>query len=327
MAIGKVELHTHLEGTIPPTLVRQLAKKNGLTLKEGFISEDGRHFLWKDFLDFLDVYEQASSVIKTPEDYYTISFDYLKRSALDNVIYVEMMYSPEHAERASGIPSKEHVLALEAAIEDADDQFNITGRIITTGVRHYGIEACERVALEALENPSKFVIGFGLGGDEKGFPPGQFKRAYEIARAAGLGCTVHAGEMDGPKGVLEALDNLPVTRLGHGVRAIESTEVMATIAELGIHLELCPSSNIATGVFNTIECHPLRRLYDYGIQLSLNSDDPPYFNCSVASEYQIAEEVFNFSEKELKKISLMAIDAAFIEKPLKEKLIQQLHQN
>lgn len=322
--VKKVELHNHLEGTAPPELIQKIALRNGFNLKKEIISENNQYFLWDDFLEFLDVYEQASRVIKNPIDYYDLTYDYLKRCALDECIYIEMLYSPEHAERASGIPSKEHLAAICDAIEHAERDHGIIGRIINGAVRHYGVEACENVALLSQREPHDYVVGFGLAGDEVNYPPAQFKKAFEIAKDAGLGCTAHAGEMDQPARIIEALDHLKVSRIGHGVRAIEDPEVLARLKDDNIHLEICPTSNIALSVYPNYQAHPLRKLYDYGLNIGLNSDDPPYFQCSLAGEYDIAKQQFGFNDEELKKISLMAIDAAFVDETTKTKLRQRV---
>ncbi len=327
MTVKRIELHTHLEGTIRPDLTLKLAKKNGLALKENLISDNGEHYHWSDFLSFLNAYEDASKVIKEPCDYYAITFDYLEQCAKDNLIYVEMMYSPEHAERASNIPSKEHVTAIEQAIDDAYDKYEITGRIITTAVRHYGVEACEAVAKRAHTEPSKYTVGFGLGGDELGFPPAQFKKTYEIAKDAGLGLTAHAGEWSGPEGIIEALDNLQITRLGHGVRSIESDDLVKRLLEEKIHLELCPSSNIALGVYPSLSEHPFKRYFDLGVNLSLNSDDPPFFKCTAGGEYVLAKESFGLSDTDLLKVSMMAIESSFADLETKLRLKEQLEQH
>lgn len=324
MSIKKVELHTHLEGTASPSLVQKIAKRNGISLRPGLFSDDNQYFIWKDFLDFLAAYEEASMVIRHPTDYYDITYEYLKQCALEETIYVEMMYSPEHAERASGIPQKEHLAAIQQAIDDAYDKHKIVGRILMTAVRHYGLEATIKVANEAAKRDFPCVVGFGMGGDEGGFPPGQFKRAYQIANEAGLGCTTHAGEMCGPEGIIEALDNLPVTRLGHGVRAIEDKSLLKRIKEDNIHLEICPCSNICLQVFDSLADHPFKQFFDYGISVSLNSDDPPYFQTTVGHEYQIAQTHLGISEPELQLVNKMAIEAAFIDENSKKILKDRL---
>lgn len=325
--VKKIELHNHLEGTAPPELIQKIGERNGLLLPQHIISNCGQYFRWDNFLNFLDAYEQASMVIKNPLDYYDITYDYLKRCALQDGIYVEMMYSPEHAENASGIPSKEHLAAIVDAIDQAKNDFNIIGRIIYVAVRHYGVEACEIVAQRAHTEPHEYVVGYGLAGDEQGFPPAQFKRAFEIANDADIGCTVHAGEMQGPELIKQALDNLTVSRLGHGVRAIEDTELLSRLKADNIHLELCPSSNIALSVYPDFASHPLRKLYEHGLSLSLNSDDPPYFKCTLGGEYELAQSQFGFSNEELKHVSMMAVDASFADTTTKQELKKLIADN
>lgn len=325
--VKKIELHNHLEGTAPPELIKRIGRRNGIELAQNLVSDCGNFFKWQSFLDFLDVYEQASMVIKNPIDYYDITYDYLKRCAAEDAIYVEMMYSPEHAENSSGIPSKEHLVAICEAIDHAKRDFDIVGRIIYVAVRHYGIDACESVAKRGHTEPHEYVVGYGLAGDEAGFPPAQFKRAFDIARDANMSCTVHAGEMQGPELIKEALNNLKVSRLGHGVRAIEDIRLLDRLRDEKIHLEVCPSSNVALEVYPNYASHPLRKLYDHGLSLSLNSDDPPYFECTLGGEYDIAKSHFGFTDDELKHVSMMAVDASFADPATKNMLHKRIEEN
>ena len=164
--VKKAELHVHLEGTIQPELAHKLAQRNKLSIPQGLISSDNTHYLSKDFLDFLKVYDTLAALIKTPQDYYDITFDYLEKTAKGGGIYVEMMYSPDHAEEMSGIPSIEHLIAIQNAVDDAEHKYGIVGRIIITAVRHFGAEKSIRVAREAAKNRVDCAVGFGLGGDE-----------------------------------------------------------------------------------------------------------------------------------------------------------------
>lgn len=325
MTVKKVELHNHLEGTAPPSLIQAIANRNKVTLRPRLFSTDGTQFVWRDFNSFLSVYEEASRVIQYPLDYYDITFQYLKQCANEEVIYVEMMYSPEHAERATKIPSSEHVKAIDQAIDDAYEKFGIIGRIIYTAVRHYGVENCEKVARLAEKNPSPYLVGFGLGGNEIDYPPVLFQKTYDIARASGLGLTAHAGEWTGPEGIVDALNYLKVTRLGHGVRSVENPALLKRLLSDNIHLELCPSSNIALGLHESYDNYPFKSLYDLGLSVSLNSDDPPYFKCTVGGEYHIAQYQFGLTEADLNQVSLMAIDAAFCDKDTKNKLKAKLN--
>lgn len=321
MSIKKAELHVHLEGTISPELAHKLAKRNKLSIPEGLIAADGQSYFSRDFLHFLSVYDTLAALIKTPQDYYDITFDYLRSNALKNTLYVEMMYSPDHAEQVSGVPSIEHLHAIQQAIDDAKAQFDIVGRIIITAVRHFGADAAIRVAKEVSKASVPCATGFGLGGDEINFPPKLFSKAYQIAaNEAGLLCTVHAGEFAPASGMLEAIEHLPIKRIGHGVQAIHSPETIALLKERDIALEVCPTSNIKLGLFNDFNSHPFPQLMEAGIKISLNSDDPPFFGTTLAREYELTQKAYGYSDETMKSITAMAIDCAFVDEQTKKEL-------
>ncbi len=324
MNLKKAELHVHLEGTMPPDLAIKLAKRNKLTIPNGLIAPDGLSYLSNDFLHFLKVYDTLAALIKTPQDYYDITFDYLKANAQEQGIYVEMMYSPEHAEQSSGIPSAEHLKAIQQAIDDAQHQFGIVGRILITAVRHYGIEAAEKVARQVHKDRFPCVTGFGLGGDEANFPPKLFKRAYQIAQDAGLQCTVHAGEFATAAGMVEAMEHLPIQRIGHGVNSIYSPETMAMVKDKDIALEVCPTSNIFLGLFKDMQHHPLPKFYEAGIKISINSDDPPFMSTNLAKEYQRVQDSYHYSDETMNKITTMAIQSAFVDEQTRQELLARI---
>jgi len=321
--LPKAELHVHLEGSAPPSLVRRLADRNGIILPDSLFANE-HEFAWNGFLEFLAAYEAASQCIRKPEDYYDITYEYLRDCAKEGAIYVEMMYSSEHAERASGLPSHEHLLAIGDAIDHARRDHAIEGRIIMTCVRHYGPESTVKVAQHAISEKFDWIVGFGMGGDEGNFPPRLFKEAYDIAHAAGLACTAHAGEICGPDSIREAIDTLHITRIGHGVRAVESPELMEEIRKRNITLELCPLSNIALNVYPSIEEHPIRKIVDAGVRVTLSSDDPPYFRTTIGKEYQVARDVFGYNDNELIQFTKNAIDASFASNSTKQALLARI---
>jgi adenosine deaminase len=321
MSIKKAELHVHLEGSISPQMALKLAKRNNLSLPEGFIAQDGDSYVFRDFLHFLKAYDTLAALIKTPQDYYDITFDYLRINALESTLYVEMSYSPDHAEQSTGIPSIEHLRAIQQAIDDAYDQYGIIGRIIIIAVRHFGANAVTRVAKQVCKSTVPCVTGFGLGGDEANFPPKLFKTAYQIAhKDAGLFCTVHAGEFAPASSMLEAIEHLPIQRIGHGVQAIHSPETLALLKERQIALEVCPTSNIKLGLFSNMDSHPFPKLMKAGIILSLNSDDPPFFGTNLAQEYALTQDAYHYSDEEMSAITSMAIESAFVDEETKNAL-------
>lgn len=324
MTLKKAELHVHLEGTITPSLAAKLAQRNGLYIPEGLLAPDGESYLSNGFLDFLKAYDTLAALIKAPLDYYDITYDYLRARAQEGAIYVEMMYSPDHAELSSGIPSVEHLAAITQAIDDARDHFGIEGRIISTAVRHFGVESVEGVALRAHKEHFPYVTGFGLGGNEADFPPHLFTKAYAIAADAGLACTVHAGEFAPAAGMIEAMKHLPIKRIGHGVNAIYSQEAMAMVKDKGIALELCPTSNLFLGLFKTMDEHPLPKFYEAGIQISINSDDPPFMSTTLGKEYERVQQAYHYSDEQINAITRMAIQSAFVDEGTKHALLAKV---
>jgi adenosine deaminase len=319
--LPKAELHVHLEGTATPDLVRRIAARNGLEVPEGVFAAPDR-FAWRDFLDFLNTYNLVSSVIRTGEDYRDITYEYLAGCAHDGAIYVELTASIDHA-RLAGLSDAEHWQGIATGIDDARRDHDIEARILSVAVRNYGVERAIEVAELTAARPHPYVVGFSLAGDEAGYPPEPYAAAYRIAADAGLGCTVHAGEWAGAESVRGALE-LPVTRISHGVRAIEDPGLVRELARRKITLEVCPTSNVVLGVFGTYEEHPFLALRAAGIPLTLGSDDPPYFGASVGGEYAVARDRFGLDDSELVAITRTAVEASFAEPALRAELLQRI---
>ena len=315
--IPKAELHVHLEGTAPPDLIRRIAERNGLQVPDGVFATPDR-FAYRDFLDFLATYDLAASVIRTGEDYRDITYEYLRACAREGAIYVELTCSPDHA-RLVGLTDEEHMDGIARGIDDARAEHGIEGRILVSAVRNFGVEQAIAIAHYTATRPHPYVVGFSMAGDEAGYPAGEFAQAYAIVAEAGLGCTIHAGEWAGAESVRAGID-LPVTRVSHGVRAIEDEELVAELARRGIVLECCPTSNVVLGVFPSYEEHPLPALRDAGVKVTLGSDDPPYFGATIGGEYEVCAARLGFDEGVLREITRTAIDAAFCDEELKTAL-------
>jgi adenosine deaminase len=318
--IPKAELHVHLEGTAPPALIARIAQRNGLPVPDGLFDGADR-FVYSDFLDFLRAYDDAASVIRTGEDYRDVTYEYLRSCAEQGAIYVELTASPDHAALV-GLSDEEHLDGIARGIDDARAH-GIEGRILISAVRNFGVEQALRVARHAAEHPHPYVVGFSMAGDEENYPAHLFAEPYAIASEAGLGCTMHAGEWAGPESVRAALE-LPITRISHGVRAIEDPALVQELAQRGITLECCPTSNVVLGVYRSYEEHPLPRLADAGVRITLGSDDPPYFGASIGGEYEIAQQKLGFDEERLKAITATAVDAAFCDEGVKTALAARL---
>ena len=259
-------------------------------------------------------------MIRTGEDYRDIVYEYLVRCAAEGAIYVELTASADHA-AGVGLSDEEHLAALAQGIDDARAETGIEGRIIMSCVRHRGPDRARDVARRTVEGPHPYVTGFGMGGDEAGFPPAGFADAFAIAREAGLGLTVHAGEWGGPESVRGGLA-LGVSRIGHGVRASEDPELVRELADRGTVLEVCPTSNIALGLYPSYEEHPLPALRAAGVAVTLGSDDPPYWDASIGGEYAVAAERMGFDDDDLREVTRTALRAAFVEEDVRLRLLE-----
>ncbi|RWQ56932.1 adenosine deaminase [Mesorhizobium sp.] len=316
----KAELHCHIEGAAAPELVIRQAQKYGKDASPYI--QDGS-FVWHDFTSFLAAYDFSSDLFRTEEDYARLADHYLTSLARDGAIYSEIFTSPDHAGKA-GLSPKAYTDALGEGMARAKAKTGIEGRMIVTGVRNAGVESIEQAARFAARCGHPLVTGFGVAGDERIGDLEDYVRAFEIAREAGLGITVHAGELMGWQSVKAALDHIRPARIGHGVRAIENPDLVRRIADEGVVLECCLSSNIALKVFDSFADHPFPALLAAGCKVTLNSDDPPYFRTSLKREYDIAAEHFSMNDKALAAVTRTAIDAAFVDRKTKAMLLGRL---
>ncbi len=316
--IPKAEIHCHLEGSIPPALARELAARNGLALPEQLFDAQG-NYAWTDFLSFLDAYDRVCKALKTARDFGDVLYSYLAGAAGQGAVYVEMFCSPERP-ASLGISYESWLEALETAIDRAREDFGVEARIIIICIRHLGPERALSMAQTMVAQPHRYVVGFGMGGDEAKFAPMDFAPAYRLAHAHGFGCTVHAGEVVGPESVWAAIRDLPVTRIGHGVRSAEDPALLDELARRGIVLEVCPGSNVALGLYPSREAHPLHRLIEAGVRVTLNSDDPPFFHTSLGHEY----EASGLDTAGLHRIVDTTIEACFADEATKARLRRKI---
>ena len=322
MILPKAELHCHLQGTAPPALIRRIAERNGVELPDDLEDEGGR-YAWDDFAGFFRAFDVAGLCLRTPGDYRDITVAYLTAAAEEGAVYVELFSSPDLAARA-GLGFAEHLEGIVAGIADAEQACGIVGRLILTCQRHLGPERAREVAEAMVAEPHPYVVGLGMSGDETKFEARDFTTAYRVAADAGYGCTAHAGEIGGADSVAAVIEALPVSRIGHGVRAIEDAAVIEEIRRRGIVLEVCPTSNVLLGVYPDLASHPFRRLRDAGCRVTLNSDDPPYFGTTLAGEYEIAARHFGLDEAALLEVTRTALRAAFVDDETRERLLTQV---
>ena len=323
-AFPLAELHCHLEGTVRPALALELARGHGVDLS-GIVDEAGR-YRWSDFNEFLAAYDgMCAAAIRTPEDYIAIALDYFARAGGAGLRYGEVFVSPDHA-ALHGISYSTFIDALASAFAEIEAKYGTVCRIVVTAVRHFSAERAEAAARLAERHPHPVVVGFGMAGDETYGRPADFAKAFAIAAGAGLGLTAHAGEIAGPESVRAALDAFPITRLGHGVRSHEEPALVEEIRARGIALELCPSSNLALGLYPSHDVHPVGAYARAGLKVTLNTDDAAFFGGDIAREYAEAAAAHGLSHADLLQITRNAYESAFCAPETKAKLLAALDQ-
>lgn len=326
--IPLAELHCHIEGAAPTDLVRELAHRNGQDMN-GLIDDQGG-YIWADFDSFLGAYDMAASVFTTPEDYANLAYAYASDIAGQGAIYSETFSSTDHAIHA-GVDPFAYLDALADGARRAHRERGIVSRMIPTGVRHFGTEAINRAAQMTVEaaKTNTLITGFGIAGSEVAGSLRDAAAAFKLAQEAGLGLTAHAGEWTGPDTIRDAIA-LNVTRIGHGIRAAEDADLMADIKAKGITLEVCPVSNIVLKAVPSQAAHPARTLYDAGLLLTANSDDPPFFHTTLGKDVDTMVELLggNFGGEERQMRAMLtrnALNAAFVDEPTREKLLGKLN--
>ena len=321
-ALPKVELHLHLEGAAPPAFIRDLARARGIDIAGIFDDRGGYRF--DGFADFLRVYAAACLPLQQPEDFRRLTLAVAEERAADGVIYAEFFLSPDFCGGGDLPAWREHCAAIAEAAQQAQADLGITLRGIVTTVRHLGPQVARRAALCAAETAGGFITGFGIAGDENAGQARDFTWGFDCAREAGLGLTAHAGEWAGPQAVRTALDLWRVSRIGHGVHAIQDPALVDDLAERGTVLELCPGSNVALGLYPSIAAHPVARLRDRHVRVTLSTDDPPFFRTSLRTEYEAMARAFGWTEADFRAINETAAQAAFCDAPTRAGILARL---
>ncbi len=320
--LPKVELHLHHEGAAPPAFIRGLASEKGVDLS-GIFREDGS-YSYRDFNHFLSVYEAATSVLTGPEEFARLTRAVLEESASHGVIYTESFLSPDFCGGGDVGAWCEYLAAIREVADEAERDMGITLRGIVTCIRHFGPEQAKTAATCAAETAGDWIVGFGMGGDEMVGHQRDFLWSFECAREAGLSITTHAGEWGGAASVREAVEDLNPARIGHGVQAIDDPALCDVLAEREIVLEVCPGSNVFLGVYPTLAKHPIQKLRERGVKVTVSTDDPPFFHTTMTREYEGLEKTFGWGEEDFAEIAETALSAAFCDDTTKDKIRERL---
>lgn len=320
--LPKAELHVHIEGTLEPEMMFELASRNGVVLPWSTLDEVTAAYQFTDLQSFLDVYYMGAAALVTAEDFDDLMWAYLQRAAADGVRHAEVFFDPQtHTHR--GIGFEVFMEGFRRAIRRGEQELGLSAGLILCFVRHLSPDdavATMTAAVDHLEG----VIGVGLDSSELGHPPEPYAEAYRIAREHGLRAVVHAGE-EGPAAyILGALDVLGAERIDHGVRCLEDPALVARLREEQIPLTVCPLSNLRLRVIGSMEEHPMRTLMDEGVLVCVNSDDPAYFGGYVADNYRALVEGLGFGREELVALARNSIEASFLPAARKQALFDDI---
>jgi adenosine deaminase len=311
----KAEIHLHLEGSVRPGTLLELARRNGL--QPPAADEAGLHefFRFRDFPHFIEVYIAVCSCLRTPEDFATIVRELGEDAAAQNIRYLEVHFNPETNVRKRGLDFHEMLAGMNRGREDSRQRWGVEMRWIADGVRDS--ETSPRSVTQTVDwiaalSPADGVVALGLGGNEVGYPPAPFAADFARARAAGLHTVAHAGETTGHATICDSLDLLGVERIGHGIRAVDNPGLVERLARDRVPLEISPTSNLCTGVVASLDEHPFRALDEAGVLVTINSDDPPLFGTTLTDEFLILARHWGYDADGLQRIALNAVDVAFL---------------
>lgn len=314
--LPKAELHLHIEGSLEPELMFRLAKKNNVEIPYDSVEDVRAAYNFNNLQSFLDIYYAGANVLLTKDDFYDLTWEYILKCVEDNVIHTEIFFDPQtHTER--GVPFEAVITGIKEALADAKEKYGITSCIIMCFLRHLSQEEAFETLEQALDYKDD-IIGVGLDSSELGNPPSKFKDVFKKAKEEGFKLVAHAGEEADFSYIYEALDLLNINRIDHGVQSIKSPELMQRLKDEQMPLTVCPNSNIELRVFDNYKEHNIKELLDYGLNISVNSDDPAYFKGYVNQNFINLHENLPITEEDVITLVKNSFRSAFISDELKE---------
>ena len=321
-ALPKAELHLHIEGSLEPELMFRLAGRNGVRLPYATVDEVRAAYNFSDLPSFLNLYYQGMAVLQTPQDFHDLAMDYFQRAASEGVVHVDLSFDPQaHLKR--GIRLDVQMEGLLGAMAAAESELGLTTSLILSFLRDEPVASAADV-LEKARPWYARLAAVGLDSAESGYPPGPFAEVFRKAREEGLPGVAHAGEEGPPAYIRSALDDLKVIRVDHGVRCLEDPELVHRLRDERIPLTVCPLSNVRLKVVPKMLDHPLPRLLEEGLIVTINSDDPAYFGGGVLDNYRACHEAFGWGDEVFRQLARNALDAAFMPEERRQALLANL---
>ncbi|WP_235537120.1 adenosine deaminase [Nocardioides sp. Soil805] len=322
--LPKAELHVHHVGSASPRIVAELAERHPVAGVPADPDALRDFFAFRDFAHFIDVYLAVVDLVRTPEDVRMLTYEVAREMALEQRLrYAELTCTP-YTSVVRGIPIEAYTEAVEDARVAAERDFGLVLRWIYDIPGESGARAADATLSYALDHGPDALVGFGLGGPEVGVPRPQFQPHFDAARAAGLKSVPHAGETTGPETVWDAVRLLGAERIGHGTSSASDPALLAHLAEAGIVLEVCPTSNIATRAVATLDEHPLRTFVEAGVTVTINSDDPPMFGTTLNGEYAVAADLLDLDESGVADLARAAVRASFAPEDVRTRILGEI---
>ncbi len=320
--LPKAELHLHIEGSLEPDLMFELAQRNGVAIPYASVQEVAAAYSFSNLQDFLDIYYAGADVLRTERDFHDLALAYFRRAAADNVRHAEIFFDPQtHTDR--GIAMSVVVEGLLSGMKAAETDLGVTSKLILCFLRHLDEDAAF-ATLKAAEPWLDRIAGVGLDSSEVGHPPSKFQRVFEAAGALGLKRVAHAGEEGPPDYVWQALDLLKIDRMDHGNRSMEDPALVARLAASGMTLTVCPLSNHKLCVVDDLADHPVPEMLRQGLHITLNSDDPAYFGGYVNANYQALADHAGLTRDQIVQVAINSFEGSFLSEPEKAARIAEV---
>ena len=318
----KAELHIHIEGSLEPDLLFQIAQRNRIALRFNSVEQLRNAYKFRDLQSFLDIYYEGARVLVREQDFYDLTRAYLEKISTQNVRHTEIFFDPQ-AHTTRGVPFETVITGIRRALADGEQQLGISSKIIMCFLRHLSVEAAMGTLLQSL--PFKeWISAVGLDSSERGHPPGMFRAVFDKAREHGFLTVAHAGEEGPPDYIWQALEQLKVSRIDHGVLCVEDEHLVEKLRTEQVPLTVCPLSNVKLGVFNSISEHNLKHLLDLGLCITLNSDDPAYFGGYLAENFEAAQEGLGLTRDDIYRLAKNSLMATFLRNDKKQELLREL---
>ncbi len=322
MGLPKAELHVHIEGTLEPEMMFGLARRNGVALGYASAEEARRAYDFADLQSFLDLYYEGMKVLLHEKDFYDLTLAYLEKAASQGVRHAEIFFDPQaHTDR--GVPFDTAIAGIRNALVDGERSLGLSTRLILCFLRHLSPDAALRTLQEAL--PYKdWIVAVGLDSSEVGHPPRDFRAVFEEAARHGFLRVAHAGEEGPPEYIRQALDDLGVVRIDHGVRCMEDPALVERLRAERVPLTICPLSNVRLRCFSSIREHPAKRMLDGGLCVTVNCDDPAYFGGYVAENYAALRDGLGFDREDFRAVAENSFGASFLDEGEKKKRLHEI---